>query len=204
MRRTMSFEALVLTGHQRRRLYGLPLQDESAGDDHTVRTYRELFDESCASARLPENQVQALIMRTWLPGNGLLALDKVTMAYGLEARVPYFDRRFIDDVLALPWQARLEAGKALLRRAVAEEVPARWRLRRKQPFETPLLRWLDHDLGEHVRSVLLDHGARIRALFDMGRVETILRRHARRTAEHAELVFRLLVLELWWREVLDR
>jgi hypothetical protein len=51
--------------------------------------------------------------------------------------------------------------------------------------------------------VLLDPGARIRALFNIAHVERILRRHRSRRAEHAELILRLLVLELWWRAVLE-
>jgi asparagine synthase (glutamine-hydrolysing) len=117
--------------------------------------------------------------------------------------VPYFDRTFVERVLALPHGVRLRAGKGLLRDALAPLLPAVWRSTPKQPFEAPLRQMLEQDLAPRVREVLLDPGARIRTLFNMTHVERVLRRHRSRRAEHAELILRLLILELWWRAVLE-
>jgi asparagine synthase (glutamine-hydrolysing) len=203
LRRVASFEALVLTDWQRRQMYGPAVAEAWRGGGHAAATYRALLAEAQQPGGSYEELAQRLVMRTWLPGNGLLAIDKVTMAHGLEARVPYFDRTFVERVLALPQDVRLRAGKGLLRDALAPLLPDHWRGRPKQPFEAPLRQWLERDLAPRVREVLLDPGARIRALFNIAHVERILRRHRSRRAEHAELILRLLVLELWWRAVLE-
>jgi asparagine synthetase B (glutamine-hydrolysing) len=204
LRRLASFEALVVTDSQRRQFYR-PLMAAAWRDGrHAAAAYRALLDESQQLGGSYADVAQRLVMRTWLPGNGLLAIDKVTMAHGLEARVPYFDRAFVEQVLALPADIRLRPGKGLLRDALAPLLPAEWCARPKQPFEAPLRHWLDHDLAPRVHEVLLDPGARIRTVFNMSNVERLLRRHQSRHAEHAELIFRLLILELWWRSMLDR
>jgi asparagine synthase (glutamine-hydrolysing) len=204
LRRLASFEALVLTDWQRRQLYGPVAADAWRTGRHAAKRYRALVDECRGAGGSYEDVVQRLVMRTWLPGNGLLAIDKVTMAHGLEARVPYFDRVLVENVLALPTAVRLRPGKGLLRDALVPLLPEEWRAHPKQPFEAPLRQWLDRDLAPRVHEALLDPAARIRGLFNMSRVERLLRRQRSRRAEHAELIFRLLILELWWRRALGR
>jgi asparagine synthase (glutamine-hydrolysing) len=201
-RRLASFEWLTLTDAQRRRLYG-PDLTRAWHDGDTARAYRAVFDDSRAASDDTRDQAQALVMRTWLPGNGLLSLDKVTMAHGLEARVPYLDRVFMERVMRLDAATRLQRGKALLAGALHGVLPAELLVRPKQPFETPIDLWFDRDLADDVRAVILDPGARIRALFRMDAVERVLRRQAARRVGQVELIFRLLVLELWWRRVLQ-
>jgi asparagine synthase (glutamine-hydrolysing) len=204
LRRLASFEALVLTDHQRRELYGPDVAAAWRTRQHAATIYRTLLSESREAGGSEEDVAQRLVMRTWLPGNGLQAIDKVTMAHGLEARVPYFDRRLVERVMSLPVRVRLQTGKRLLREALALQLPEEWRGRRKRPFETPLRQWLDHDLAGRIRDVLLDSGARIRTVFNPRAIERMLKRHQAQRVEQAELIFRLLVLELWWRSCLER
>jgi len=68
--------------------------------------------------------------------------DRLSMALGLEVRVPYCDHRLVEYVYALPWSLKSFDGreKSLLRRAVADRLPASVRARAKSAF--PSLR--DH------------------------------------------------------------
>jgi asparagine synthase (glutamine-hydrolysing) len=203
LRRVASFEALTLTDTLRHRLYEPELADAWRHRQHAACAYRALYDECLEHAPNRRDLAQALVMATWLPGNGLLALDKATMAHGLEARVPYFDRRLIDDVLRIETAIRLKPGKALLAEALAGDLPAHVLTRAKQPFETPLHRWLDRDLASRVGDVLLDPGARSRVWVRRAEVERLLRGQGARRVEHSELIFRLLVLELWCRRMAE-
>lgn len=202
LRRLASFEALVLTDHLRGQLLRPELQAIQPRARHAETTYRTLLADAQLAASDPAGVAQALVMRTWLPGNGLLALDTVTMAHGLEARVPYFDRALMERVFGLNPESRLRRGKALLVAALSPDLPPPFLRRAKRPFETPLQRWLDRDLAGELRSVLLDPGARIRELVRTPVVERMLARQATRRAEHSELLLRLVMLELWWRRVL--
>jgi asparagine synthase (glutamine-hydrolysing) len=199
LRRLASFESLVLTDVQRDRLYGAALAAESRRMGHAAAAYREILQASAADD--PADVAHALVIHTWLQGNGLLALDKVTMAHSLEARVPFFDPPLLEFAARLP--PGLRAGKRLLRDAMASELPGAVLARPKRPFETPILEWFDHDLGAAVRGVLLDDRSLGRELFDRGAVEALVRRHYGGRAEQTELIFRLLLLELWHRSTID-
>jgi asparagine synthase (glutamine-hydrolysing) len=199
LRRMASFEGLVLTDVQRDRLYGAGLAAESRRAGHAARAYREILRDSAADD--PADVAHALVIHTWLQGNGLLALDKVTMAHSLEARVPFFDPPLLE--LAARLSPGLRAGKRLLRDAMAAELPGAVLARPKRPFETPIREWFDHDLAARVRGVLLDGTTLGRGLFDRAALEALVRRHDRRQAEQTELIFRLVLLELWQRSTID-
>jgi asparagine synthase (glutamine-hydrolysing) len=199
LRRMASFEGLVLTDVQRDRLYGTGLAAESRRRGHAAAAYREILRNSATDD--PADLAHALVIHTWLQGNGLLTLDQVTMAHSLEARVPFFDPPLLEFAARLP--PALRAGKRLLRAAMAPELPGAILERPKRAFETPILEWFDHDLAPGVREVLLDERTLRRGLFDGAALEALVGRHYRGRAEQTELIFRLVLLELWHRSAID-
>ena len=201
LRRLASFEGSVLSDAIREDLYGPDLAAAWRGARHAERTYADLLDDLLADD--PGDLAQALALHTWLPGNGLLSLDKATMAHSLEARVPFFDRTLLEFAARIPSPIRLRGNKFVLREAMRGLLPEFVRQRPKRPFGTPLLRWLDHDLADRVRSVLLDERSLGRGLFRRDALERLAARHWSGRVEHTELIFRLLVLELWQRATID-
>jgi hypothetical protein len=83
------------------------------------------------------------------------------------------------------------------------DLPDFARQRPKQPFGTPILRWFDHDLSAQVCAVLLDERSLGRGLFDRAALQSLLDRHFRGKVERVEVVFRLLLLELWQQSTID-
>jgi len=91
----------------------------------------------------------------------------------------------------------------VLRRAVKDLVPRAIVNRSKRGFGLPLRRWMRDDLAPLVRDVLLDKTARERGLFEPGEVERLI--HSMDRDRNApDRVWTLLVLELWFREFIDR
>lgn len=201
LRRLVSFDGWTFSDSLRSELLSPEL---AAACDHG-RSHDRTFDRLLAplAEHAPGDLVHALTFRTWLPGNGLLALDAVTMAHGLETRVPYFERDMLDCASRLPHRLRSRPPKGVLREAVADDLPDWARRRPKQPFETPIGPWFDHELAEPLRQVVLDPRSLGRGLLRPQAVERLLDRHHRRRADHAELILRLALLELWQRRVLD-
>ncbi|WP_119065510.1 asparagine synthase (glutamine-hydrolyzing) [Aggregatilinea lenta] len=201
LRRLASFEGLVFSEPMRQRLYGPDLRAAWAAAQHKERTYADILARAWADD--PGDTAQALALHTWLPGNGLLAVDKVTMAHSLEARVPFFDPQLMDFAMRVPSAIRLRSNKYVLREAMRDDLPDFARQRPKQPFGTPILRWFDTDLSERIQSVLLDEHSLSRGLFEQAALERLLRQHFGGQTEQVEVVFRLLLLELWQRATLD-
>jgi asparagine synthase (glutamine-hydrolysing) len=197
LRRTASFDGLVMSDALRRAIYTPALASAWERAQHKERTYAAIVAASMRYA--PEDAAQALVINTWLHGNALLNADKVTMAHSLEARVPFFDPPLLDFAARLPADLRMRANKYVLREAMRPLLPAEALERPKKPFETPLLGWFTRDLRAHIAQRLLDPSARLLTWIDRRALEGLLRRHFDGSAPQVEVVFRLLTLELWLR-----
>ena len=126
------------------------------------------------------------------------------MAHSLEVRCPFLDTDVVEFASRLPRHMLMRwRGKHILRRAVRDLVPAGIIKRHKQGFGLPLRRWMNEDLGGMVRDVLLDRRARERGLFDPREVQRLVD-SMDRDRNAPDRVWTLLVLELWFREFIDR
>ncbi len=92
----------------------------------------------------PLSRVLAMDFATWLPDDILAKVDRMSMAHGLEVRVPFLDTDFVAYAAGLPNHAKLRhgQGKRLLRQALRSRLPAAVLARRKQGFHLPVGTWL--------------------------------------------------------------
>ncbi len=87
---------------------------------------------------------QYLDLKLWLPGDILLKADKMSMAHSLELRVPYLDRRVMEEAAAIPPEYKINGidTKAVLRTAANKTLPDEWANRPKKGFPVPIRKWL--------------------------------------------------------------
>jgi len=87
--------------------------------------------------------------------------DAMSMAHGVELRVPMLDGALVEYVLGLPGRMKMSKGqvKPLLARALAAEMPFAIACRPKVGFELPFQSWLRGPWSKHVEAVLLDRGS---------------------------------------------
>jgi asparagine synthase (glutamine-hydrolysing) len=135
--------------------------------------------------------------------------DAVSMAHGLEARLPFLDHRLVEFCFALPGQHKI-AGmetKRILRQAVADLLPpAIVNRSNKRGFDTPFGQWLRGPLGEAVAAVFADPRARARGILNVPAVQLALASHraGRPILDQAGThLWRWLTVELWFREFID-
>lgn len=191
--RMHSFDGMVFSDALRRQLYR---PDMPAA--HRQQAYSEILARSWRDD--PYDTAQALVINTWLTGNALLSQDKTSMAHSLEARVPFFDPALLRFAADVPPAVRMSRNKYVLREAVRPFVPEFALQRPKQPFGTPIMQWFESDLSRRIQEVLRDPGADIRDLFNPAGLDALLDAHFSGAARHTEVIFRLLLLELWLRE----
>jgi asparagine synthase (glutamine-hydrolysing) len=130
-------------------------------------------------------------------------VDIASMAHGLEVRCPFLDTDVVELASKLPGSMLMRLrGKRLLRRAVRDLLPQSVLRRKKRGFGLPLRRWMRGPLAGLVRDTLLDRRARERGLFRPRVVERLVERMGvERVA--SDRVWTLLMLELWFRELVD-
>ncbi|MCC7206651.1 MAG: asparagine synthase (glutamine-hydrolyzing), partial [Anaerolineae bacterium] len=191
LRRVLSFDGTVFSDGLRRALFAFPTNGNAA------RAFETLVD--AAPNDDLANRVHFLQMYRWLPGNGLLSADKVSMAYSLEGRVPFFDRILMEVAGTIPPALRGRENKYVLRAAIDDTLPESIRTRAKKPFGTPIRAWFGGALRERLREVLYDPAARQRPYFRPDAYRRLLDEHFRGRAVRTEIIWRLVNLELWQR-----
>jgi asparagine synthase (glutamine-hydrolysing) len=154
------------------------------------------FDE--AAGRDFMTQLMIVDMQSYLPGDILTKVDRMSMAVSLEARVPLLDHVLAEFAMSLPASLKLRdgVGKWVLREAIADRVPAAVFERPKQGFDVPLRHWFRRELA-HRLDQLLDPSAAIYAYASHAAVTRIVTEHRVGRRDHARTIWRLLVLERW-------
>jgi asparagine synthase (glutamine-hydrolysing) len=138
--------------------------------------------------------------------HGLPALlryeDKNSMWHSIEARVPFLDRPFFEYVAALPLDRKLRDGwtKYIFRRAMSGVLPEEIRLRRsKIGFETPEKRWIETELRGRLQEFFSKPDLQASAFYSPEAVRSLLTK-TRLTTDETSQIWRVLNLELWFRE----
>ncbi len=143
--------------------------------------------------------------KVWLPDDLLVKADKMTMANGLELRVPFLDHKLVEFAATLPVDLKLNGnGKVLLRQAMRGRLPEPILRRSKKGFPTPIAPWLRSSLAGFARQVLLSPDSASARFLDRRGIEQILLEHERRRAERSADIWTLLVFELWHSVFIDR
>lgn len=138
----------------------------------------------------------------WLADDLLTKVDRSTMGFSLEARVPYLDHRLVEFAARLPCAFKLRGreGKYLLKK-VAERgwLPPEIVWRSKAGFVMPLREWLADKLKPMMNEALSEGGLLGRKIFKRGIIERLRREEEQRKRGHATRLWGLLALELWFR-----
>ncbi len=150
----------------------------------------------------PLERMLELDRRVWLPDDLLVKADKMTMAAGLELRVPFLDHRLVEWCTGLPTRVKLRgrSGKWLLRKAAYERLPPECTAQGKRGFSVPVSKWLRHELHGPLRDALLTADSFARARFGEKPLARLLDDHRHGVSDRREELFALWILELWLRQ----
>ncbi len=132
-------------------------------------------------------------------GDGiLLCNDKMSMAAGLELRVPFLDLELMRFVERIPASMRVRprAGKRLHRKAMERLLPPGIAGRPKHGFATPYDDWLRASLGQRGRAALRP-GSALSELVAPAAVARLVDEHRRGRADHKAVLYCLLELSEW-------
>ncbi len=153
----------------------------------------------------PLNRMLYADAKIWLPDDLLVKADKMTMAAGLEVRVPFLDHRLVEYAAGLPDRAKLDGstGKAILRQAMRGVVPDTIIDRPKKGFPEPLAQWLRGPLRPFMREQLLANGSACATHLDPSEIARILIQHEQGRQDRSGELWSLLVFETWHRKFVE-
>jgi asparagine synthase (glutamine-hydrolysing) len=177
------------------------LGERDTGVRHTAVT-GPLYAEAAALDDV--TAMQHIDLHTWLPGDILTKVDRMSMAHALEVRVPYLDPEVFAVASAVPVDLKVNRRgdtKIALRRALRGLVPPDVTHRTKLGFPTPARVWLRGELGDWADGILAGSGAG--ELVNVEYARGLLAEHRRGEADHSRKVWAVLVLCLWYGLFID-
>jgi asparagine synthase (glutamine-hydrolysing) len=155
----------------------------------------------------PLSQLLYLDTKTYLAGDILTKVDRMSMLTSLEVRVPLLDHELVEWAASLTprWKMRGNQQKYILRK-LAERVgvPQEVLNRPKQGFALPLVHWMRNEMKDLIQTILLEPRTLQRGYFNPAAVRHILDEHFRGRRNQSGAIWRLLIFELWHRNFLER
>lgn len=171
------------------------LNPDFAGQYAVSTSYEKRFPTAL------ENHLAAYLQTHSLPAL-LHHEDRNSMAFSVEARLPFLDVRLVDFLFRLPARLKLRngRGKFILRQAMEGILPEMVRARTdKMGFVTPQDRWLRETLRPDVEQLFNDPAFAQRAYWDAGRLRKAYRAYCAGRLPIGDSIWRWICLELWQR-----
>jgi asparagine synthase (glutamine-hydrolysing) len=189
----------LVTGETVDGLFRDGLLPNQAGD-RVLDYWGELLPQMMQTDEL--GGLQLLEIRSSLPDELLMYADKLSMAHGLEVRVPYLDRTVVEYVQRLGAGLKVRNGsrKWLHRRVCRQFLPSRILKRKKRGFGVSVVDgWLHSSLSGKLPELLLDPSSMMFDLLRREPVQKLLEDHQSRRQDNHKLLFSLVLFEQWLR-----
>jgi asparagine synthase (glutamine-hydrolysing) len=190
--------------------FGAESSAQLIGEDRQKRSDKALSDVfgeyfKKVEKASPLDQMLYVDAKVWLPDDLLVKADKMTMASGLELRVPFLDHKLVEFAATMPldWKLGGKGGKTLLRKAMRGVVPNAIIDRPKKGFPIPIAPWLRGPLQGFTRENLLAQSSACNRYLNHGAVDRIVREHERGSADRSQEIWTLLVFEFWHQQMMN-
>ncbi|MEM9601349.1 MAG: N-acetylglutaminylglutamine amidotransferase [Pseudomonadota bacterium] len=151
------------------------------------------------------NRVLAMDVTSLIVDDPVKRVDNMTMAFGLEARVPFLDHELIELVLSMPARLKLaQGGKGVLKAISRGIVPDAVIDRSKAYFPVPALKFVRGPLLEYMGDILNSQACRERGLFQRDFVDILLAEPDQHfTRLQGSKLWHLALTELWLQQQLE-
>jgi asparagine synthase (glutamine-hydrolysing) len=149
------------------------------------------------------SRVQYADMKTYLPGDILVKVDRAAMAHSLEVRVPFLDHTLIEWAATLPRDAKLRGGegKLVLKKAMEPHLPNDVLYRPKMGFAVPLAAWFRGPLRTRVREIVTGPDLAETGFFDMRALGRLVEQHQSGIRDHSTALWLLLMFGSFMRQI---
>jgi asparagine synthase (glutamine-hydrolysing) len=180
--------------------FGEAVADAFVGADFSRQFVERHF--SAPGAQRAIDKALRLDTQIMLVDDPVKRVDNMTMAWGLEARVPFLDHELVELAARMPAEFKVAGGgKGVLKEAARAVIPAAVIDRPKGYFPVPALKYIDGEYLDYVRAALDSPAARARGLFRTDYVERLLsepKQHI--TPLRGSKLWQIALLELWLQQ----
>ncbi|MBY6070318.1 asparagine synthase (glutamine-hydrolyzing) [Marinobacter salsuginis] len=141
-------------------------------------------------------------IKTYLPGDILVKVDRMSMANSLETRAPLLDYRVVEYAAQIPSALKLHGKekKYALKKAFSKMLPDDILYRKKMGFSVPLADWLRNEIRPIAETLLLNPESGLSQYFDRQGIEKLWLKHQNGDSQYTQELWSLLAFELWWQQ----
>jgi len=199
--RTVRYQQVLslLPGNEIHELFHDGMLQRDSGSSLT-QCWKDLNELSTETDEL--GGFQFLEMRSTLPDELLMFGDKLSMAHGLEARVPYLDKEIVEYVERLPARFKVRGGKQKWahRQVCSKLLPTEILKRKKRGFAVNVVdQWFRGTLSTQLTTTLMDSDSMMYQYLKPSAVHRLLRDHQSGKNDYHKILFSLMVFEEWLR-----
>ena len=180
-------------------------QESQGGTAHGLRdsfeVFRPVFDR--VQGAHPLNRLLYVDTKTFLLDDGLVKVDRMSMANSLEVRVPLLDHELVEWMARVPprWKSSGLSTKTLLRDVVRPLLPPAIVGGKKRGFTPPLPIWLKRELRDFVQDALSPGRMGAMGWFRPDAVARMLEDHWQGRRDNNRAIWTLLCLVLWYENL---
>ncbi|MFN9742512.1 MAG: asparagine synthase-related protein, partial [Acidobacteriota bacterium] len=153
-------------------------------------------------------KAQYVDVKSYLPGDILVKVDRMSMANSLEVRSPLLDYRIAEMAFRMPTRFKLpeieldgRRNKFILKELAARHLGADYVYRPKEGFDIPVDRWLREDRDGYLRDNLLAGSSPIYDHLDRRLITRLVTEHLQGSFDNGTKLWNLLMLDGWFRYV---
>ncbi len=144
-------------------------------------------------------------MKYFLPDHNLNYTDKMSMAVGIETRVPFLDNDLVSLSTQLPVDLKMngKTTKYLLKKVAEKYLPKEVIYRPKTGFGAPVRKWITQDLDYMIRESLSIKNINQRGIFDAKQIQNLIKNNKKGKIDASYSIWSLLAIESWMRQFVD-
>lgn len=200
----MKYRYIDYVTHVSSRRHNQLLSDDMLGGSGLDNSLLEDYFKGVKSYD-PVSQMQYVDLKTYLPGDILVKVDRMSMAHSLEVRVPLLDYEVVEYVNALPSKYKMNGStrKYIFRKIAEDLLPEGITGRKKQGFGVPLKYWFKGGLKGYMHQILLESRTSQRGYFNKKYIQKLIGEHERGRRDNSALLWHLVIFEKWHRLYID-
>lgn len=194
--------ATLFNKEEKKKLYSSSFAKKIRGKKSISQEIKEHFKGNGGDSLI---RVISQDIKFWLPDYVLEMADRLSMAHGLEIRVPYLDFRLVEFALSLRSSLKIRyfQNKFILRKAMGELLPEEVLTKPKQAFFVPLERFFGQEMEKLILRILSQKAIEKRGLFNFEYIKELKNEFKKSPLLVGKQLMALIILELWLQKYAD-
>jgi asparagine synthase (glutamine-hydrolysing) len=175
---------------------------KAIGDYHPSIVTTDFYDQADTEDHL--SKILYADMKTYLPGDILVKVDRMSMANSLEVRAPLLDYKLVEFAAGIPSRLKFRGRekKYILKESMKRLLPNEILYRRKMGFSVPLDEWFRGGIRNYAQKQIFDSHGGISDFFNLEVVRKIWDQHQSGSHNHSVQLLSFLMFQLWWKRYL--